>query len=244
MRKVALAVSVALAQAACTSTTYVVRDPERMDVRFSDAKPGEKHLRSVKVDVRHNYYLFGLIPAEHTYDLTQDIGLKSGQALVNARIENSFDGIDALIFIGLGVISAGIIPAIWTTRSTTIQGEVVKMEKASGKEAKKDDDDEDDEPDAPVKEPARPKPVEFTRLERPYAFGWAKEACGRAGGKLPTRAALKANAETARAGRAGNVWTADEEGDDAWTVDVRTGAAFLKSKDDEYNVLCATTKGP
>ena len=60
-----------------------------MDVRFSDAKAGEKHLRSVHVDVRHHYYLFGLIPAEHTYDLTQDIGTPASPRLAGVLLSGA-----------------------------------------------------------------------------------------------------------------------------------------------------------
>jgi hypothetical protein len=243
------------ALASCTTTTYRSRGDDA-EVRLSGRLEGETVVRKIDREVRHHYFLFGLVPYEPDLDVARELKLKPGQTLANAKIENSFGVIDVLVFVGGAALSAGILPAIWTTRTTTIRGELVEAEEPSGKQ-----DAEEAAPKPLVGPPAEvaaaaPAPAKaatWIELDEKLNVKGAEEACAKRDGRLPTRSELKKNRELLSQG--GDVWTGDrpggedddgkravneddDHGDAAWSFNLSAGAAFLKSGEERLGVVC------
>jgi hypothetical protein len=254
--RIALLTALLIGATGCTTTQYRAKSDES-EVRLTGRLKGEKLLKRVDREVRHHFFLFGIIPYERELDIARELKLKPGQALVNTRIESSFGGIDALVFIGGAALSYGLLPAVWTTRTTTIRGDIVETE------------DDDETPATPaakaegpaVGPPAPPSPAVAPIAAAPKAATWieldeqhnrkgAAEECAKRGGRLPTRAELKKHRELL--GKGGDVWSADlpesdddddggksrEVGESAWSYNLDAGAAFLKSPGDRLGVVC------
>lgn len=239
-----LSLALLVSTSACTTANYRIYDGDRTEIRFSGARAGETSKRPVDIKIRHHYFVFGLVANKDVIDIAKIVGLQPGEALVDTRIVNSMEGRDVFATIGLGIITFGILPIIWSTRTSTIRGEVVSFAGAGAapKRAVTQEEEVTEEPTPPAVDDAVPG---LTWLAEKRTQAAALAGCDSVGARLPTRAELKdlraahAHLQTTE----GEVWTTERQEDDAWTYSFASGTAFLRDPDDLLATLCVLPRG-
>ena len=222
----------------CLTTNYVIGDEDDVDVRFGPRHKGETLVRHIEVDEWRNHFLLGLIPVHKDVDLAELADLEPGQRLVNTHVESTMSGWSLPVWLGLGVLTAGIGCAVWTPRVTTLTGDVVEV-KGKAKQAKEGEAKEAEE--APKAEETGGR---FVVLDGTFTQKDALAACAKQDATLARKVELEvARKEKRFEERAGDVWTSDTKGHDGWSFNTESGAAFLKNPEETLGAVCYFKKG-
>lgn len=206
----------------CFATTYDVTGANGAETRLSGPRPDEKIIRHVSEEVGEHHYFFGLIADNERLDVRESLSVNDDENLVNVQIKSLFSGIDCLIIIGTGIISAGIVPAIWMPRTTIVSADVTEPSKSEGTSSSKLSNGESD--------------LIWKALKDKYSFKDAAAACSKKGYQIPSLALLKTWRKALQ--RSGDYWTGDENNGEGWYYALGDGSEYLASKDRALSVLC------
>lgn len=237
MRKLVSCMTSTCLLTGCLTTNYVQRDHNGTDVRFGGRLPDETLVRHVVKEAHRSHFLLGAVPYEADVDVAELAELEPGQTLVNTRLEASMTGIDVVLWLGIGIISYGLGFLVWTPRTTTLTGDVVE---SKGKAAPAGDKAATaaKAPAAPGKA-AAPEVGSLFVLDGTYSQAAATTACEGQGARLAHKGELEGAYKTGQLDKkAGDVWTDDRNGQDGWSYNTESGAAFLKDPSEPLGAVC------
>ena len=115
------AVAVVATVSGCMTTSYRLPQPE------AALRPKVTVVRHCSATETEHYFALGVVALQDERNIRAACGLKADEALMNGSVTNKQGGLDATYTVLGSLFTFGVLnPIIWTSRTSVIEGDVIK----------------------------------------------------------------------------------------------------------------------